>query len=230
MCNWEEFACRCCFKGLSPEQVFCPKLGLTFAPTFHALSPLSGLCSAFLLMLLPAITFPFTTWNKTKQPSLPKAPGFTSRYPSLFPFLCRVSLQLHGECGFPLKFPCCLALYWLSPIVVYHQQIWQVHSWFLHCSSCCWVTKRGIIEPSPSTYLLTCSYSLYSQKFFLEAVSSTVLVTSPPKQLGEETSIQWSLPLQPSNPIFCAHTLTCTPVHSNSWIGQENFPLVWPCL
>lgn len=181
-------------------------------------------------MLLPAITFPFTTWNKTKQPSLPKAPGFTSRYPSLFPFLCRVSLQLHGECGFPLKFPCCLALYWLSPIVVYHQQIWQVHSWFLHCSSCCWVTKRGIIEPSPSTYLLTCSYSLYSQKFFWRGFLPQFWLLHPQNNWGKRHPFSGLYHYSPSNPVLCAHTLTCTPVHSNSWIGQENFPLVWLCL
>lgn len=92
----------------------------------------------------------FYNLKQSTQPPLPKAPGFLSRYP-LFPSLCHVSLQLHGECGFPLKFPCCLALYWLSPIVVYHQQIWQDHSWFLHCSHCWLETKRGLIEPSPSS-------------------------------------------------------------------------------
>lgn len=96
---------------------------------------------------------------------LPTAPGLPSRHPSLSPFLCHVSLQLHGECGFPLKFPCCLALYWLSPIVVYHQHIWQVHSWFLPCR-CCWLeNKRGFIEPSPCTHLLPCSHSALSSSF-----------------------------------------------------------------
>lgn len=91
----------------------------------------------------------FSTWNKTNQPLLPKAPGSTSRYPSLFRFLCCISLQLHGECDFPLKFPCCLALYWLSPIVVYYQQIWQVHSWFLCCSRCWLETERSLVNLSP---------------------------------------------------------------------------------
>lgn len=106
-------------------------------------------------------TIPFTMWSKTQHPP-PHSPRSPQQASFPFPFLCHVSLQLHGECGFPLKFPLCLALYWLSPIVVYHQHIWQVHSWLLPCS-CCWLeNKRGFIEPSLCTHLLPCSHSILS--------------------------------------------------------------------
>lgn len=184
-------------EGLSPERVFCPKPGLTFAPLFHTLPPLSQLHSAFLLMVLPAITF--TTWNKPNQPPLPKAPGFTSRSLSLLPFCCRVPLQLHGECGFPLKFSCCLALYWLSPLVVYHQQIWQVHSWFLHCSRCWLETKRGLIEPFPSTHLL---HSPYSHGFFWRWSLPGFWLLHPKNNWRKRRALQDYSPAT----WFCVHT------------------------
>ena len=164
-------------------------------------------------MLLPAITFPFTTWNKTKQPPLPKAPGFTSRYPFLFPFLCHVSLQLRGECGFPLKFPCCLALCWLSPIVVYHQRIWQAHSWCLHCSHCWLEAKKGLIEPSPSTSLLTCSYSPHSHRVFWRG-SLLQFWLLHPKNWGERHPVSALWDYSPATQL-CVHTpyhaCLCTP-------------------
>lgn len=115
---------------------------------------------------------------------LPAAPGLPSRHPSLFPFLCHVSLQLHSQCGFPLKFPCCLALYWLSPILVYHQHIWQVHSLFLPCS-CCWLeNKRGFIEPSP-LYSPASLLSQYSQHFSWRGLSLDFSSFHAQKRVGK---------------------------------------------
>lgn len=160
-------------------------------------------------------TFPLTAWSKTKHPPShsPKSPQQAS-FPSPFSLPRFTPITR----GFPLKFPHCLALYWLSPIVVYHQHIWQIHSWFLPCT-CCWLeNKRGFIEPSLYTHLLPCSHSILS----LSAGGGLSLDFSfnmfgsfhAQKEWGRDTFG------------ITAH-FVCTPMHPITGAGQGNVPLAW---